>query len=253
MRNHLEQALADLDADLKQVRRVAGDGHRGSRYVGSGADADYARHIAEGGDSTTFDARSSDPKTVQPRAGGSSGNFAKALLDIAQHRTEGMTPVWEEKALAELTDSAGGFLLVPEIAQDVMMLIRNRVAVLNMPITHVEPRSKQYILPGLTTPGASASWLAENAAIPASAEVFEIAGSMVPRPLGALVAISNRLLADAASDNPSSAGSAQDVIQRDLADLMSVTYDLGLIVGDASGPAPKGITRVSGTTPLSGV
>jgi HK97 family phage major capsid protein len=104
-------------------------------------------------------------------------------------------------------------------------------------------------MPALTS-GASASWLAENAAIPASAQTFGIAATMVPRPLGSLVAVSNRLLADAVAGNPSSAGSAEQVIQADIANLMAVTMDAGLLQGDAAGPAPYGILRTTGTTPL---
>jgi len=220
----LAAAMAALDIEADDLRRE----HGGSRYVGDGASEEVTRHIAGGGSVERGAGKLLDYdrlgqkglKTVSPgQHRGAGGGFAKAILDVAQHRTEHLTPVFTEKALAELTDPSGGYLLTAEIADSVLMLIRNRVAVMKMPITHVTPRSKQYVMPGLSG-GASAAWLAENAAIPASAQTFQVAASMIPRPLGALVAISNRLLHDAVTDNPSSAGSAEDVIQKDVADLM---------------------------------
>ncbi len=74
---------------------------------------------------------------------------------------------------------------------------------------------------------------------------------MVPRPLGGLVAISNRLLADAVAENQWSAGSVDDVIKRDIADLIAVTLDNGLINGGSN--APTGILNTTGTTALAGV
>lgn len=245
MPRSLQEALADLETDVDAIRKRSA--HGGSRYVGPGASDDVIAHVAAGG---SVKRGGGEVRTIEPgRASESSGRgFAKALIDIARHQTDGMTPVWQAKALAESTDSAGGFLLTNEIAQSVLMLIRNRVAVTKMPVTHVQPRSKQYVLPGLAG-GASASWLAENAAIPASAETFQIAASMIPRPLGSLVAISNRLLADATSDNPNAASGVEDVIRADVANLLAVTMDAGLLTGSGT-IQPKGLLNVTGTTPV---
>jgi HK97 family phage major capsid protein len=259
---NLNEVLDDLDAQVNRLGQ-----HGGSRYVGPGADPEVARHVAAGGSveygtgrPMPFEARDYadrfSTKTVQPRlgGGGEGGSIARELLNIAQHRTDHLAPVHSEKALAESVDSSGGFLLTIELAKTVMSLIRNRVAVTQLPITVVERRSKLYELIGLsTTPTqASAAWLTENSLIPYSAQSFSVAAQMVPRPLGSLVAISNRLLLDAISDNPLAAGAAEDVIQRDLADLMAVSLNAALIEGDASGPAPSGLLRLTGTTALPG-
>jgi HK97 family phage major capsid protein len=241
----LNDLLAELESDVSNLTD-----HGPSRFVGDDADADYARKVAARG--AAWGTKSYGTKTASGSrlvGGGSGESLARAIVDVAQHRTDHMQRAYTHKALAEGTDSAGGFLLVPEISDSVMMLIRNRLAVLKMAVSHVQPRSKQYLLPGIAA-GATASWLAENSAIPASVESFQIQATMVPRPLGSLVAISNRLLADATADNPSSAGSAQDVITADVADLMSVTMDAGLLAGAAGGPAPRGILNTAGTTPV---
>lgn len=256
----LRTVLDDLDSQVNRLSQ-----HGGSRYVGPNADRAVAEHVAKGGSvergtgrPLPFEVRDYEgrfsTKTVEPRlgGGGEGSSIARELMNIAQHRTEHLTPVHEAKALAELTPSSGGFLLSVELADSVMMLIRNRVAVTQMPITVVQPRSRLYELVGLTTTPtqASAQWINENAAIPYSAQSFSVAADMVPRPLGALISISNRLLADAVTGNPLAAGGVVDVIQRDLADLLAVSLDAALIEGDAAGPAPKGLLRVIGTTPL---
>ncbi len=235
---------------------------RGSRYVGSGASPEAIDHVAAGGSFKSLasgepyeggeapeSGRIVDPRTHDGPAGKS---FSRVLSDIAAHRTQGMRRVHygDSKALAESTDSIGGFLLTPELANSVAMLIRNRVAVTQLPVTRVTPKSKRYDLIGLAS-GAEANWLTENAAIPSSTPTFEVKASMVPRPLGSLVAISNRLLADAVAGNPFTAGSADDVIKNDVADLLAVTMDAGLLLGDSAGPAPKGILRTTGTTPVA--
>lgn len=237
----LRQALDGLDNDLADIRKQ----HGASRFVGSGAAPEVIGAIAAGG---TVQRGGGGARAAAPRAGRSAPGFAKALVNIARHQTDGMTPAYESKALAEATDPAGGFLLAPEIADSVLMLIRNRVPVAKMPVTHVQPQSKLYSMSALAG-GASASWLNENAAIPASAETFNIAATMVPRPVASLVAISNRLLQDAASDNSLAAGSVEDVVKADVADLMAVTYDAGLISGTGA-IVPRGILNTPGTTPL---
>ena len=79
-------------------------------------------------------------RTVQPGRGNGGGSLAKSILDIAFRRMDGMVPTMQSKALAESTDTAGGFLLTTELADSVLMLIRNRAAVTKMPITTVAPR-----------------------------------------------------------------------------------------------------------------
>jgi hypothetical protein len=69
-------------------------------------------------------------------------SLALAILDVANHRTDGLKLAYTQKALAESTATTGGYLPVPEIADTVLMLIRNRLTVLKMRVTHVKPQSK---------------------------------------------------------------------------------------------------------------
>ena len=145
-----------------------------------------------------------DAQIVQRR--GERSPASRRRCAISRSTAPSTSPVYAEKALAELTDSAGGYLLTPELADSVLMLIRNRVAVTKMPVTHVQPRTKRTTV-GLSG-GASAARLQENAAIPASAECSR-SPRRWSRPLGALVDISNRLLADATSTTRSPPGAGR--------------------------------------------
>lgn len=251
----LIEALAEIERDLERIdtRR-----HGGSRYVGEGADPEVAAHVARGGsvergtgkllgrgDGSGFDAK----RVAEPRGGsGRRGAFAKTLLDIATHNVAHLerTPrdwVADGKALAEQTDSAGGYILPIEISTDIAQLIRANTIWDKIPgVTEVHPVGKQYWLPGLAT-GASAGYLPENAAIPATTETFQIMAEAYPKALATLLAVSNWLLNDAQHDP-----SIEDVIKNDMAAAMAVAQDSGFFYGNATNGAPKGITTYSNLT-----
>jgi len=255
----LTNLLGDLERDVRNLKRK----HGGSRYLGPGADPAVARHVANGG---SIEMGTGTPVDYADQFGGKSvgrvatrgggftdyrdgqqhaapGEFAKAVMSIARRDTAHLAPAYSVKALAQGTDTAGGFLLPVEVSADVAMLIRARCAVLNLGPTIVEPTSKEYDLVGLAT-GGTATWLFENQAIPPSAQTFQIAAKLFPHAEAAMVAISNRLLAEASSDP-----SAETVIKSDLADVMAVTLDAALLSGTGTGGAPKGIVNYTGLTP----
>ena len=260
----LTELLDQLDEDVKQVKQGqdAMREHGPSRYVGPGADPEYVKQVAEGQARAwrvvepgtggravafkNFDQTKSGAKVRERTA--ASGAFAKAVLDVATHNVRHLerTPRdWAEgKALAEQTDSSGGYLLPVEVATDVAALIRANTAFLKMPgITHVQPKGKRYQLPGLQS-GASASYLYENSSIPASAETFRVMAEGYPRAVAALVACSNWLLEDAATDP-----SIEAVIQEDMSAAVAVTQDQALLYADGTNGQPTGLTHVSGLTP----
>lgn len=144
------------------------------------------------------------------------------------------------KALAEATSSAGGYLVPQEVAFEVMTLLRARSAVYQLGPTRVDVE-KELAVTALST-GASASWVAENAPIPVSEQTFSQSVLLRPKDLGALVPVSLRLLRDAA-DNPS----VEDVVKRDLAEVMALKADLAFISGTGTGQ-PLGILNHAGLT-----
>lgn len=144
------------------------------------------------------------------------------------------------KALAEATASAGGYLVPPEVATDVLQLLRARSAVLALGPTRIEVE-KQLLINSMSS-GASASYVAENLPIPVSEQTFAQAVLLEPKELGALVPVSLRLLRDAA-ENPS----VEDVVKADIAEVMALRADLAFIAGTGSGQ-PLGILSHSGLT-----
>lgn len=258
-RKYLDETLDDLDREITALKQAELKRHRGSRYAGPGATREVLEHLAAGGtvqmgtgeplEYGTRDFAGKGLRTVEPKAGGGGGSsLAKCIIDIATRNTadyERMPREWASKAaLAEQTDLYGGYILPIEVSSDVAAIIRANTAVLKMPgITNIKPQSKEYDLPGLAT-GASASYVPENALIPTSGATFEIMAKAYPRALGTLLAISNWILADAASDP-----SIETIVRTDLAAAMSVAQDDKLLYGSNAANEPKGITTYSGLTP----
>lgn len=254
MPKDLNDTLNELDHQTAQIRAL--QQRKGSRYLAPGADPEVARHVAAGGSIemgtgravSHGDGSGFSVKTVAPGRGGSARSaFAKTLLDIASHNVGHLqrTPRdWTSKALAESTDSAGGYILPIEVSTDVAQLIRaNSIWDKVKGLTRVTPKSKEYDIPGLLT-GAGAGYVPENAVIPATTESFQIMARGYPRALATLVSVSNWLLADAVGDP-----SIETVIKTDMAAAMAIAQDQGLLFGNATSGAPKGIATYANLTP----
>jgi HK97 family phage major capsid protein len=147
------------------------------------------------------------------------------------------------KALAESTGSAGGYLVPVDVASEVLTMLRARSAVFRMG-PRVVPVKKELDLVGIST-GASASYVAENARIGISEQTFATSVLLKPKALAALVPVSNRLLRDA-DDNPS----AEMIVRNDLAEVMALRADLAFLRGTGVLPEePLGIRNTPGLTP----
>ena len=143
------------------------------------------------------------------------------------------------KALAEgAPGSAGGYLVRQEVAADVMELLRARSAVMGLGPTVLQV-AKVLGVVSLSS-GATAYYVAENAAIVPSEPTFAETALLAPKALTALVPISNRLLRDA--DNPS----VEEVIRRDLAEVLALRADLAFLRGTGLGGEPLGIRNKPG-------
>lgn len=250
----LEEALRRIEGEAQELRKR--QEHGGSRMVQAGADADVVDHIAKGGSvrrgsgepvehTGTYGTKSA-ARTVAPGSDGSGGSLAGMLLDVANKRVGGLARASDQKALAEASDSSGGYLLVPQLYDQVMPMIRAIPGVLKLNPTQIDGTSKRIDLPGLTNPSASASWTAENAMLPVTTESFAIVNSLLPHVLGTLLVSSIRLLTDASS-NPS----LEQVLRQDLANVMGTALDAALVNGTGVGQ-PKGLLATTGTTPAPG-
>jgi HK97 family phage major capsid protein len=217
---------AVLDHLSRQLETLSADG-RGSRFAGQAADEKTVTHLASGG-TLARESRGLPEgwRTVDRRSGGHEGGLAGVM----------------RKALAVSTDSSGGYLVPAEVSRDVLMGLRARSAVMRMGPT-VVPLKKSLDVVSLST-GASAVYLAENAAIPISEQTFVQSALLTPKELAALVPVSDRLLRDA-DDNPS----VEEIVRRDLAEVLALRADLAFLRGTGTGGEPRGIRNTPGLTP----
>jgi HK97 family phage major capsid protein len=216
----IEQLLAQVSRQLDQLAPVHSFGQRdarGSRFVGPSAAPAFVERVAAGDTITTV-----APTT--PSAPATKGIFARDL-----------------KALAESTGSAGGYIVPPQLASEIVMAIRSRSAVLGMGVT-VVPVAKELDIAGISS-GATASFVSENSSIPVSQQSFVSNALLRPKALAALVPVSNRLLRDAATTP-----ALEAVLIRDIAEVIALREDLSFLQGTGS-VEPLGITNMTGLTP----
>jgi HK97 family phage major capsid protein len=202
---YLDELLETLSADLRRLAETdeLKNTRTGSRFVGADADPEYAKHVARGG---SF---SREGEFLPP--GWKAAPKHPAKLGRSSGNGLGSSMV---KALAEGSGSSGGYIVPFDVAVDIVMMLRARSAIVQLGPT-VVPVKKELDVTSLSS-GASASYIAENSAIPVSEETFAQAVLLRPKELAALVPVSNRLLRDAA-DNPS----VEQVIRQDLAEVLA--------------------------------
>lgn len=142
----------------------------------------------------------------------------------------------ERRALAEGTDSAGGYT-VPEFLSSQMIdalraaSVVSRAGAMTMPLTSKD----NLIAKVLTDP--SPGWRAEAAAIPEGDPTFGVV-NMQPKALGVLVKVSWELMADSIN--------MQTELPRVLTAAMATELDRVALVGSGSGAEPEGIANITG-------
>ena len=169
--------------------------------------------------------------TIAPGvAGGGPADHGKSLAGVMQ------------KALAESTPSAGGVLVPPEVAEEIMGIIRARSIVMGMGPT-VVPVAKELSVPRMST-GTAAQYVQENARLPVSEPTFVETPLLRPIEIGHLVPVSNRLLRDALT-NPT----LDQKLRADMGEAIALRQDLAFLQGMGGGTEPLGIRNHSGLTP----
>jgi HK97 family phage major capsid protein len=203
----------------------------GSRFVGPGASKDVVAHVAKGG--------SIGPDGEFLVAPGTAGEITVGGANKAGGQGLAATI---EKALAEGTSSAGGYLVPVEISSEVLKAVRARVAVMRM-LPTIVPVEKELDITSLSS-GVAADYVAENARLPVSEPVFAQRALLKPKELGVLVPVSNRLLRDARV-NPS----LEATLESDMADALGFRGDFAFLEGLGVGNEPLGIRNITGKTP----
>lgn len=164
-------------------------------------------------------------------------SFARAIRGLVTGRWDGAEV--EQRALGKSPDTAGGYMVSDQVAQEVIDLLRPNLALNQVP-------GVQFLFPqrigSLNIPrlGASATayWVAENSDITESEPSFEQI-TLTPHKLAALISVSNELLADA---NPA----VEEIIRRDLSQTLAAAADLGYLRGTGTDNQPLGIRNQDG-------
>lgn len=250
-------ALSQVTALIKTLNQ-----HGGSRFAGAGVSPEVAKALAEGGSVELGGG------LVSPAAGGQvkvgtdrelkmmqeSKSFARFFSTIKAVQEGYCTDTekrWmmHQKALAEQTGSAGGFLIPPDWMPDILKLFRGVTVIRRARPGIIQPFTAQMNQVGLTG-GATAFYTPENAAIPTSQPALNQTTLLTPKNLTGLVPASNWLLLDSRRtdvDNPLDVD-AEQVIRQDLAVVMALKEDKNFLFGNPGSEtgSPTGIANIAG-------
>lgn len=232
----------DLDA---AVEKALGGRRELSRFAGPDADPDAVKALADGGSTAVAPSvRVGDDRAIKAIEEGK--NLAQ-FLGIASRIKNGMAEEHEmrfmkgirQKAMAEGTDTAGGFLVPQEWMSDILGLLRANTVV-RAAGPRLQPFNKQMNQTAISS-GATAYYTQENARITPSEPTLAEAPLLTPKDLTGLVAVSNDLL----NDSPS----ADTLVRADLAEVMGLREDLAFLQGtNAGGAEPLGLRNFVGRT-----
>jgi HK97 family phage major capsid protein len=211
LRQEISAALEDLSA---------GDGH-------PAAQAMFLTHTA--------------PATIrqrgEPLLTGNGTPFVDAIKAMRQGRFDVVRFQLTGKALAEGTDSAGGYLVPVEHSARLVDMLRARAAVRAAGATVVPMSSDTLQIPAQVG-GATAYWVAENAQITASDQTWGQV-ELHARKLAALTKLSSELFED-------SDPAVEALVMADLARVLALEEDIKYLRGSGAGNTPTGLEYISG-------
>ncbi|MDI9936587.1 phage major capsid protein [Rhodococcus sp. IEGM 1351] len=163
-------------------------------------------------------------------------SFDKFIRGIVTRDWQGAE---QERALAEGTLSAGGYLVPTPLASNVIDLVRNQAVVVQAGAQTIPMTSQTLKVPRLTGEGTPA-WRNENAAISAQDLTFD-AVTFTARSLARMVIMSRELFEDS---DPAASG----IISKSFANQIAVELDRVALRGSGTPPEPRGVLNTSGIT-----
>lgn len=218
----LEQkaVISTLEDEVRSLRDRA-DAARKPGRLPFQRKADEGKSAVYGPEAATSKSFYADVKSAQHEA-------SRASVERIESALEG-------KAMVEGTDSAGGFLVPPDVSSD---LVRTRYtnSVLRALFSTVQVSSDEFQIPSVTG-GLTAGWVAELAEKPSADLTFASATTNIFTAAG-LAVVSNQLLKDAN-------WSVDQLINTDLAFRLAQLEEIAFINGSGTGQ-PRGILNTSG-------
>ena len=146
-------------------------------------------------------------------------------------------------AMSEGSNSAGGYLVNPELSAQVIDLIRAKSRVFEAGARTVEmPQSTLYM--ARLTQDAACVWHGENTAdlLAAGAQFDRV--TFVAHTLGSVILISKELVQDAPN--------VAEIVTQSLAKAFSLEVDRAALLGDGTNGSPIGLAHISGVTSTAG-
>jgi HK97 family phage major capsid protein len=148
----------------------------------------------------------------------------------------------ERRAMAEGTNSAGGYLVPTVLAATVIDLARNEARVMQAGARTVPMESETQLVPRQITDPAVA-WRLENAAINQSGPTFDLI-TMTARSLACVSVLSRELLEDATVD-------LEHLVESSIAKATALEIDRVALRGSGTAPEPRGLLNTTGVTVTS--
>jgi HK97 family phage major capsid protein len=220
--------ISALEDEVKSLRERA-DASRKPGRLPFQSKANEGKSAVYGPEAATSRSFYADVKSAQHEASAASTKRIEEAL-------EGL----EGKAMVEGTDSAGGFLVPPDVSSDLQRL-RYTNSVLRGLFSRVDVTSDEFQIPSVTS-GLTAGWVAELAEKPSADLAFASATTNVFTAAG-LAVVSNQLLKDAN-------WSVDQLVNTDLAFRLAQLEEIAFINGSGTGQ-PRGILNTSGVGAVS--
>lgn len=212
--------VENLESEIRSLRERAEAARKPGRLPFQRADND-GKAAVYGPDAATSKSFYADVKSAQ-------NDSNRASIQRLEDAMEG-------KAMVEGTDSAGGFLVPPDVSSDLQRL-RYHNSVLRGLFSSVRVTSDEFQIPSVVS-GLLAGWVAELAEKP-EAEMSFASTSVNVFTAAGLAVVSNQLLKDAD-------WSVDQLINTDLAFRLAQLEEIAFINGSGSGQ-PRGILNTAG-------
>lgn len=203
--------------------------------------------------------RSFNPDAGRQRGGSSNDNDPYATGDASffqdislvsrggRGAAKAMERLSNSKAMTEGTDSDGGYLVAPQVSDELLELRVAKAPLLGL-IPHVQVNSDtlQFIQ---QTGGLTAGWVAELAEKPDADMTFGSLSVSVFTAAG-LAVVSNQLLADAGKQSTGPNVGIDSLIVRDLGKRLATLQEVAILDGSGTGQ-PRGILQQTGTNGIT--
>jgi HK97 family phage major capsid protein len=143
-----------------------------------------------------------------------------------------------KRAMSTGTGSSGGYIVPEQYIAEIIEMVQANLVMAKLGVSMMTGLTSSPIDIPKQTGGSTGFWVGENQAITKSDLTFGQI-SMSPRMVGALVAMSNRLLR---MSNPS----AEAIVRRDLANCIAKSIDLAGFRGTGGAFQPLGVVNTTG-------